>query len=56
MRLVRKLRKLETEKDYFSIQGNIPNLEHYEFNSTGKIPQFPSLKNLDLTYAAGKAW
>jgi len=56
MRVMQKLRKLETYKDYISIIGKIPNADLYEADNWHKIQKFPNIKNLELIYYVGKEW
>ena len=54
--LMKKLRKLESYKDYMTIKDGIPNADFFSTNNLGVVPNIPQIKHLDVMYSASKEW
>jgi len=54
---MKKLRKLESYKDYLTIKNGIPNAEFTDpQNSYPSFPKMPKMKNLEIMYSLAKEW
>ncbi len=53
----KKLRKLESYKDYITIKNGIPNAELYDPEKCySRLPKLVKMKNLEIMYSIAKEW
>ncbi len=54
--LMKKLRKLESYKEYFTVNGGICTDFYNPNHNYPCLPRLPKMKNIEFMYSVGKEW
>ena len=55
-KLMKRLRKLESYKDYMTIKRLVPDAGWLIYPNASDFPKMPQIKHLEIIYSAAKEW